>query len=282
MFTAKTLLDELRKLIKLIEHALKEFKLRGQQEDLYSQWLEILKNLNAILNGYQILLEGDDPLADYWLASVTTGLNMYFSYFDMGWIEDKEDIDSVIGRLDIIAASMLPGLVQQVQGLLRQANCGQHEDNACFIAPMTQRVDINKHNNPELGNDIGNFVTLPTKKTVRAGTKLYRVVGPNNLVKGAWWALDLPQNKTQWRSRYAVLSEWNTDNFYVEFELKNDEKLWIGPAASQKVWWKDKNGNTKYPNTGCILRGGSEQIWIDINHYPDLIPNNLPLKKTGW
>lgn len=63
----------------------------------------------------------------------------------------------------------------------------------------------------------------------------------------------MPQNKTQWRSDYAVKDSWNDNGYYVK-EVVGPEgrKVWRGEAAGQE-----------YKDGAFHLPGGKEQIFVD-------------------
>ena len=113
---------------------------------------------------------------------------------------------------------------------------------------------------PNLSNqDIQSFHGDIRADTLPAGTKLVRIIGPENGAGGLFWmtraefdklnAAKFP--KTEWRKRYAVWPNWNPDGQYVTYTVpEGGQKVWRGTIASQEL----KN------NPGITLEGGAEQI----------------------
>ena len=78
------------------------------------------------------------------------------------------------------------------------------------------------------------------------GTKLYRLVDEKNPDAGGFWAHSLPENKTEWRSDFAVKDSWNDDGYYVEHTVgPGGLKAWEGPAAGQR--YRKHEGKDFYP-----------------------------------
>ena len=83
---------------------------------------------------------------------------------------------------------------------------------------------------------------------------MYRVVDEVTYDDGAWWALELPMNKTEWRRDYAVKDGWN-DNGYVGKHTPPEQgyKAWMGKAAGQE--YQEHNGAEFYlpgAKSSCI------------------------------
>ena len=99
------------------------------------------------------------------------------------------------------------------------------------------------------------------------GTKIYRIVDEKAADGGAYWAYELPKNKTDWRSDYAVKDGWNDNGYYVEHVVGDDGlKAWSGKAAGQ-VYQGDK----------FHLSGQGEQLFVT----PGAI-DTTPPKLTNW
>lgn len=200
-------------------------------------WQSILGNIEGIIDGYKELKRNEDELAGYWLVSVAIGLKMYFSYYDMAWISNESGISALVTKIVTTSAISLNSILNKI-GIQTQL-CGQHEDGACLIEKMTRRCRLqSKKGDCKIpDDDYVNFIMPPKKKIFHKGDKLFRVIGPNNIINGNWWLQScLPQNKTQWRSQYAVLSDWNQDDYYVEYAVNDKIEAWIGYAASQHVF----------------------------------------------
>ena len=102
--------------------------------------------------------------------------------------------------------------------------------------------------------DFRNFKTLHPE-ILPPGTRLYRIVDENNPDAGAYWATELPANKTAWRRDYAVKDSWNDNGYYVEYYVGPDGlKVWRGEASGQA--YRIHGGKEFY------LNGGKEQLFI--------------------
>lgn len=117
-----------------------------------------------------------------------------------------------------------------------------------------------------------NFKTIKPI-TIRAGTKIYRIVGLDNF-KGCYWLNSLPSSELAFRKDYAVSKGWNGNGGYIEIEVSTDILAYEGIAIGQEI-----SGKKKY-----ILRGGGTQIWFPSNEYFsfDLESMQSLIKPTGW
>ena len=132
---------------------------------------------------------------------------------------------------------------------------------------------------PSAALGVPGWPTLPAKAaenfvaarpvTLPKGTKIYRIVDDAARPDGSWWSLDLPGSKAEWRSKYAVLEDFNKNGKYVEYVVTETEglRVWLGPAASQRV------GSAP----GWIQDGGASQVWLP----PGSVRPSAP-KPTGW
>jgi len=118
------------------------------------------------------------------------------------------------------------------------------------------------------------------RRTIRAiiikpGEKLYRVIDPSSLDNSICWMSEAEfkkiTGKDDWRKRFAVWANWNTNGEYVTYVVPPGKGLhvWEGVAASQKM------GNTDY-----VLLGGARQIVVD----PRQLEKGMLSKrmKTNW
>ncbi|WKE65523.1 hypothetical protein PVT67_17940 [Gallaecimonas kandeliae] len=86
------------------------------------------------------------------------------------------------------------------------------------------------------------------------GTTLYRIVDENAYDAGAYWALEKPASKAQWRNGYAVKDDWNDNGYYVSHTVgKGGLKAWKGTVAAQPYRSTPKR---------CHLPGGQTQLFI--------------------
>lgn len=106
------------------------------------------------------------------------------------------------------------------------------------------------------------------------GTKIYRIVDEGcseaKGESGCYWAFELADNKTAWRSDFAVKDSWNDNGYYVEHTVGEDGlKVWQGKTAGQQ--YEEHNDNDFY------LEGGETQLYVSYNEVPNLQP-----KLTNW
>lgn len=93
------------------------------------------------------------------------------------------------------------------------------------------------------------------------GTTLYRVVDPGSFDNSICWMtkaeFDKLKSKDDWRRRFAVWANWNSNGEFVTYTVPPGKplKVWEGAAASQKM------AGTKY-----WLEGGARQIVLDPTH----------------
>ncbi|MGY0558041.1 MULTISPECIES: hypothetical protein [unclassified Lysobacter] len=123
--------------------------------------------------------------------------------------------------------------------------------------------------------DMGDTVKGPTKggyKTFHGtlnavayppGTVLYRIVDPKSYDNSICWMtkseFDQLKSKAEWRRRFAVKAEWNSNGEYVTYTVPPGKglKAWEGTVASQAY----KNPTTK--RAEYVLEGGARQIVLD-------------------
>jgi hypothetical protein len=122
--------------------------------------------------------------------------------------------------------------------------------------------------------DFANFSTIEAKE-LPPGTKIYRIIdeGSSEMShgnSGCYWAKELPQNKTAWRSNYAVKDSWNDNGYYVEHTVGPDGlKVWEGKTAGQE--YLEHRGKNFY------LEGGDTQLYVEYGKLDNLQP-----KHTNW
>jgi len=109
-----------------------------------------------------------------------------------------------------------------------------------------------------------------TAVTLPPGTVLYRVVAPNSRDNSICWmskaAFDKLRNKADWRDRFAVWKNWNSNGEFVTYKVPPGQGLpvWRGTTASQPL--TDKSGRLIKANDkgdGFWLQGGAEQIVVN-------------------
>lgn len=116
--------------------------------------------------------------------------------------------------------------------------------------------------------------------TYSPGTVLYRIVDPASKDNSICWMtkaeFDQLKSKAEWRRRFAVKANWNSNGEYVTYTVPPGEglKAWEGTVASQAY----KNPTTK--RTEYVVEGGARQIVIDP---ADLDASYLGQRHaTGW
>ena len=104
--------------------------------------------------------------------------------------------------------------------------------------------------------------------TLKPGTKIFRIIDDSSNPAGGYWAENVPSTRAQWRSDYAVKTDWNTNGSYVEYTVPEGLglKVWQGKAAAQQLHGSSFN-----------LPGGGQQIWMPTNTVTPSVP-----KPTGW
>jgi hypothetical protein len=95
-------------------------------------------------------------------------------------------------------------------------------------------------------------------KVIPPGTTLYRVIDPKSADNSICWMskeeFDKLKSKDDWRRRFAVWANWNSNGEFVTYVVPPGPGLhvWEGVTASQKMQ------KTKY-----VLEGGARQIVVD-------------------
>jgi hypothetical protein len=131
--------------------------------------------------------------------------------------------------------------------------------------------DLNRPNwQGKPAKDFANFLEAKPVE-LKPGQKIYRIIDELNYDAGAYWAYELPKNKTEWRRDYAVKDSWNDNGYYIEYTVKEGEsiKVWGGKAAGQP--YETHDGKKFY------LPGGGIQLYIE----PGTLNTPSP-KLTNW
>lgn len=112
--------------------------------------------------------------------------------------------------------------------------------------------------------------------TILPGETLYRVVAPNSRDNRVSWMrkgeFDQLTSKSEWRRKFAVWVNWNSNGEYVTYTVPPGKglKVWEGNAASQEF----------RPNKVYKLEGGSPQLAIDPADLKEKIVGKR--QPTGW
>lgn len=112
--------------------------------------------------------------------------------------------------------------------------------------------------------------------TIPPGETLYRVVDPKSRDNSVFWMrkveFDQLKSKAEWRRKFAVWANWNSDGEYVTYTVPPGKGLnvWEGKAASQEF----------KPNKNYKLEGGSPQLAIDPVDLKEEFRGERQL--TGW
>ena len=128
-----------------------------------------------------------------------------------------------------------------------------------------------KHNLPYEINET--FSGKPKPKILPSGTKIYRIISDTNNPNGAFWLYNLPDSEEAWRDLFAVKNKWNSNGYYVKYEVGSEGlPVWEGNAATQSFAIEGDNR--------WIRRGGGQQLFIPSSR--EVIPYNLERKTTPW
>lgn len=105
------------------------------------------------------------------------------------------------------------------------------------------------------------FGARPALRTFAAGEKMtvYRVVGSEGQIPGGFWSRSIPpETEDAWRSRDAVLNEWNDGGAFVKSTIPPPDAVLVGQIGPQDLGAPGR----KAPKPGYMLEGGGEQIWV--------------------
>ncbi|MCJ8351195.1 hypothetical protein [Moritella sp.] len=123
--------------------------------------------------------------------------------------------------------------------------------------------------------DFANFTDLEAVK-LKKGTTIYRIIdeGTSEATKkqsGGYWALELPNSKTEWRKEFAVKDTWNDNGHYIKHKLEENTQVWKGGVAGQA--YEEVDGKKFY------LQGNNTQIFVK----PKLITGDqIKPQLTNW
>lgn len=112
--------------------------------------------------------------------------------------------------------------------------------------------------------------------TIPPGETLYRIVDPKSRDNSVFWMrkaeFDQLKSKAEWRRKFAVWANWNSNGEYVTYTVPPGKGLnvWEGKAASQEF----------RPNSDYKLEGGSPQLAIDPADLKEEFAGKRQL--TGW
>jgi len=124
-------------------------------------------------------------------------------------------------------------------------------------------------------DDFENFTYLEAVK-LKKGTTIYRIIdeGTSEATRkqsGGYWALELPNSKTEWRKEFAVKDSWNDNGHYIKHKLEDDTQVWKGGVVGQA--YEEVDGKKFY------LQGNNTQIFVK----PGLITGDqIKPRLTNW
>lgn len=180
---------------------------------------------------------------------------------------------------------------------------------AIWKAPLAPagHFDISGNAPPPLKNAFKTFHTVRPDE-MPPGTVLYRVLDPKSNDNSICWMtkaeFDKLRSKDDWRRKFAVWGNWNSNGEYVTYTVPPGPalKVWRGATASQQL--KDTRGvPVQADDKGNFFwtEGGAEQIVLnpkdlkkehlspreftgwgydDFGHKPDLV--GVPILQTNW
>ena len=140
--------------------------------------------------------------------------------------------------------------------------------------PGYQRL-IDKKGYPDVAKkeDYKNFSDIKPVE-LKEGDTIYRIIDEQSNPSGSYWATELPKNKAEWRSHYAVKDSWNDNGYYVEHTVgESGLKAWEGTTAGQR--YKEHLGKEFY------LEGGNQQLFIERGAISNLQPELTHWPDTG-
>jgi hypothetical protein len=134
--------------------------------------------------------------------------------------------------------------------------------------PGLPQKPLSKDGWPDLPADEARNFNSVEPVTLKPGTKIYRVIDDPESAAGRYWSEKLPASRAEWRSEFAVKTNWNTNGQYVEYTVPEGPglKVWRGETAAQQL-----------RPTSFYLPGGGQQIYMPKDY---VIPS--PPKPTGW
>lgn len=250
--------DDLSGLVRDLVLYLKEIKKRNYGANSSVIFDRLAGKLEDLISHYDNDQQG--------LARVQIGIG---KWFDFALLKEARLIFGEIGYKKVDNVVMLALHLMGNSKNVLLTPCGNHQDQACVICAMGKRFSLDpaksvfqKKGWPDLPNrDAVCFINEPDNITLNSETRLFRIF--DNYMSfdyGVWWMEAKPANRSIWRSKMAVMKEWNSDSYYKEIILASSLPVWKGKAASQQV-----------PSKPCILPGGGDQVWLDTNMIADLI-----------
>jgi len=112
-------------------------------------------------------------------------------------------------------------------------------------------------------------------RTIPPGTRLFRIIDPRSADNSICWMSETEfrelKSKDQWRRRFAVWANWNSNGEFVTYTVPPGPglRVWEGKAASQEM-----------QGTSYVLEGGATQVVLNPD---DLLQSHMGTRqKTGW
>ncbi|MEQ5778581.1 hypothetical protein J4E05_23900 [Thalassospira sp. NFXS8] len=121
--------------------------------------------------------------------------------------------------------------------------------------------------------------------TKDGSTEIYRVIGKEDQIGGAFWSRSAPPDDEQtWRVRDAVSNDWNRGGGYMVAKVPPPPAALIGPIGPQDLGDATKHDAVAL-HPDMILDGGGEQLWFPkLDRDTPAIPEKqlLGFKYTKW
>lgn len=110
-------------------------------------------------------------------------------------------------------------------------------------------------NHPRFVGTLETFDSKPTYRIFQPGDRLYRVIGDEGSIGGRFWSPNKPPStEAEWRSRDAVLNDWNNGGAYVVAEVPPPPAAFEGEIGPQDLGQVGKDG--------MMLDGGGTQTFM--------------------
>jgi len=271
------------------------------EENLSRKIKEFYKAINE-LERQLIKIKCDDVFlknifykAEYEANNEDIGKDIHYARVQLGlakaldfWVKsaDMTSVDKWIDRVvsvahEIILLGAQPKTFTEEECWPHHAPLGRkHEDGACFFGTIPLAVPRFSASPPSvLRSNRFSFDGLISSIAL-SNTIIYRIIGKDGNAKGNWWLADEPKDLKNWRSESAVLEGWNDGKRGVRLTVLKPLMSWQGKAASQERPTEEALLSVK--DHLHYLRGGGDQIWLDLSQFKENFDFNLDYKDKPW
>ncbi|OCX63727.1 hypothetical protein BFP70_12025 [Thioclava sp. SK-1] len=110
-------------------------------------------------------------------------------------------------------------------------------------------------NSPRFLGTLRTFGSKPSYRIFQPGDRVYRVINDESGIGGRFWSPEKPpKTEAEWRSRDAVLNDWNNGGAYVVADVPPPPGAFEGEIGPQDLTQVGKNG--------MMLDGGGTQTFM--------------------